>query len=882
MAIFKTQLWRILWLLICVMLAACGGGGGGASFDPVDPTEVNESNYESYLDVARLAWGNYGGGGLNAVIAALEGETNNMRYEYDQVVEFVKSLPEYQRVLASHNVWWDNNRPAADFDHPFTLTMVHKAHAAGLTGKGQLVAVYDDGFDIYHPDLIGKEIDCGLEAGEHGGGDFGGCRLEFEEDQGDHGTATSVIAAGASNGEGLIGVAPGAKLLLLDWRIVSQIDAIDRALAAGAVSQNNSWGFGSSVPCDEGSWECDHNPIWFAPPPDHLAAAAYDRFQASGVIVFARSNDDRTPLTDEWWQNPSDFPYFFEDLQEAWISVGNVRIKTGENGNVEEVERDSSPCNLSAAWCLIGNGHLTHAVVTDPSDPNDNPYESWTGTSYFAPQVAGAVALLAEAFPNLSPADLTARLLASANNRWFLKDGDVGYNPLATLGERCWNVGEANEFCHDYSQEWGHGIMDLEAALTPVGDLFIVNGAQLQGASRATLSQANLSAPSNSFGSLIKALSVPLTTFDALNGNFAINAAGLVAEQETSPGAASLLRRFEREGLGAISEAPDRVGLNVTAGNYAYSMTYDVSAGGVPTEFEVQHQPNIFGIRVGFGFTSADKTASFGGLETIGYSINPTGFADLLGDVAYVTVATGVEAFAGLDGEPATFTLFTFTGENGADTSGSISGLGARFGLNIDNTRLEVSATFAAEDGSYLGISGHDDVWFGGTANLAATQIALRHGLGNGLGDGLGDGFFLTARAEIGTVSDGADDGRVSLISQMDQTLYTGFEIGLEQRGLFKDKDTFAVWASQPMRVEESGMTLTLPSGRTKDGTILYQDYSADLTPDTRQIDIGFSYRFPSDDGLSETQFGLMQSFNHGHVAGEHATSIAARHVMRF
>ena len=80
-------------------------------------------------------------------------------------------------------------------------------------------------------------------------------------------------------------------------------------------------------------------------------------------------------------------------------------------------------------------------------------YKNNHGSSFVAPQIAGAVALLAEHFPNHSAEQIVDRLLASADNSFFTRDGVV------TFG---------NGIQHGYNDEFGHGFMDIYAALNPI------------------------------------------------------------------------------------------------------------------------------------------------------------------------------------------------------------------------------------------------------------------------------------------------------------------------------------------------------------------------------------------------------------------------------
>ena len=105
--------------------------------------------------------------------------------------------------------------------------------------------------------------------------------------------------------------------------------------------------------------------------------------------------------------------------------------------------------------------------------------------------VSGAVAIMAEAFPNLSPSEWTQRLFATANNSWFgynrcfdwslvtdaslVTKWDVGVGgvPGDFWGGSCGGIdGYAvygDGVSHAYNQIYGHGFPDLKKALEPIG-----------------------------------------------------------------------------------------------------------------------------------------------------------------------------------------------------------------------------------------------------------------------------------------------------------------------------------------------------------------------------------------------------------------------------
>ena len=100
-------------------------------------------------------------------------------------------------------------------------------------------------------------------------------------------------------------------------------------------------------------------------------------------------------------------------MNEAWITVANVNI-AGTTSQTFSLY--SAPCGLTASYCLAADGTNILGPGGNDYTVGGFTYENSTGTSFAAPQVSGAVALLAAHFPNHTPEALTDRLLASANN----------------------------------------------------------------------------------------------------------------------------------------------------------------------------------------------------------------------------------------------------------------------------------------------------------------------------------------------------------------------------------------------------------------------------------------------------------------------------------
>ena len=404
-----------------------------------------------------------------------------------------------------------NYSSAASSQNPLEVINAHKAYGYGLTGSGETIAILDAGFSTSHDELDSKTItQYGTQTAATG-----------VNATADHGLIVSSVAAGEDDGTGMQGVAPGVSL---HWASYNQrngntyypthwANATDNA--SSAVVQNNSWGIDYQIDTlqsdiSSNSWtnaygiaQKFHSSGYTA---NETSANAYitalDNFQDHGVVVYALSNT--SSYTDADFQ--AALPVLFSQLEEAWITAVNVEI-TGSSGN-ETYTRKSAPCGSTGKYCLGADGYQIVGAAYDSSATNLY-WQGVSGTSFVAPQISGAVALLAEAFPNHNPEQLTDRLLASADNTFFSHDAAV------TFG---------NGVSHGYDDEFGHGILDIYAALNPITSSAytrIYTGDSSDGSESYQLGNSKL-LTSNSLGdSLQKGLIGEVGyTYDDLGGGF--------------------------------------------------------------------------------------------------------------------------------------------------------------------------------------------------------------------------------------------------------------------------------------------------------------------------------------------------------------------------
>ena len=500
-------------------LAACGGGGGGGSgtngappdgmADPTpQPITTLNAFFVSSFDAFEAAAANL--------------RNNDPRYTVQSGT--LNTFPDHPRTPI--------NEAGSYFSNPLISAGIEYAHAAGLTGAGQLIAIIDNGFRQTHEAFAGKTNTS-----------VGNPPILHPDDTVGHGTMVASIAAG--NSGYMIGVAPGADLMFGNW--TDPALATNQARIQGAVAINNSWGYSTTYATQANFDAYFVNDTYGA---SYLQALR--DYTANGVVIFAVSNTASA-------RNASimeALPIFDTSLAAGWLAVGNaVPIYNGTD--ITDVALYSAGCWEAARWCIQADGFWTAA-----SAGSDTEYSSGTGSSFAAPMVAGAMALLAEAFPTLTPHQLRARLLASADNSFtgFTPDGQVEL---------------ADGFFHDYSNIYGHGFLDVRAALLPIGPTTLtVNDGQV-----VKVTDAQFTSGTAMGDALTGALAgIELAVADSLNGGFKMGGEYLATEVRPASLGTGLIEKTLASNLTAArtagTSAPrgafaDHQGLSLSMGKIA-------------------------------------------------------------------------------------------------------------------------------------------------------------------------------------------------------------------------------------------------------------------------------------------------------------------------
>ncbi|MEY2453992.1 MAG: serine protease AprX [Acidimicrobiaceae bacterium] len=311
-----------------------------------------------------------------------------------------------------------------------------KTRAAGFTGKGVTVAVVDSGCDATHADLADHVVHNVILFGPEYGNmppdpsKAGDGALVVPIEQGPynnsdlgsgHGTHVSgIIAADGSTSADHLGVAPDANLIcysigeiLFTTAVISAYDhMLDQPNLWDIDVVNNSWG----------------NAFRAYDPSDPVNVATKAVASKGVVIVFAAGNAGSENA--EVSLNPFAQPSWV--ISAAADSVDKVRADFSSNG----LEFDNSqPAALKKDAQGIEHATYTgarigvyHPDVTAPGDnisstcdpvgaltaPCDGDNAEASGTSMASPHVAGAAAVLLQANPKLTPAQVQMALQVTA------------------------------------------------------------------------------------------------------------------------------------------------------------------------------------------------------------------------------------------------------------------------------------------------------------------------------------------------------------------------------------------------------------------------------------------------------------------------------------
>ena len=654
------------------------------------------------------------------------------------------------------------------------------AYTRGYQGAGEVVAVFGTGVDN-HPELNGRLLQ-GFDANIGQVGDT------TDVDPDGHDTAVSGVIAAARGNGGVEGVAPLAEILPIrivdaDDNYISTDDtklstAINYVTSQGALISNNSWNSAVSAQSFGAA-------AFTAAAP--LSLAAWRNYIAKGGIEVWASGNEGAAEVDLY----GGLPLLYPDLQKGWVTVGAVDT----NGIISSF---SNRCGASAAWCLVAPGGSVGLIS------KTSGYSTGSGTSFAAPQVAAADALLVAAFSNLPPQTALQIILQTANKTGIYADQSI----------------------------YGQGLLDIEKATRPVGALSVT-------------AQGNVAAPASSTSvSLGSAFGMGLAQSTAQTA--------VVAQDSFQRGYATAFGSHVAPGvsnfdgvsrLGAFGR-PDELVWN--DGNTRLSLIQSAdprlsAPGDGGTKFAGASQ--IFGVetRLGFGIDPGRLLDSgrtpvsaelAGGMLAQGAVSNP--YLALIDGAWSGAVATpfagGTMVVAIASGRPSQRQGF----DPQASDTGSTAATAELAYRVADNATLRGEFGVLQEQAALLGSTGSGAARVGNsctefvglTGEVAlAPHLAAAGGMHAGMTDTSGrTGSLIQGTSNVSTFAAG---------------------LGLVQTAALTPQGKWVTGASMPLRATGGDAQLVLPTAVDTDGSALFSRVRAGLKADGREVDLQSAWSAP-------------------------------------
>ena len=293
------------------------------------------------------------------------------------------------------------------------------AYDSGATGQGVKIAVIDTGVNPALHEFTGKVDSASQDLVANRG----------VADSDGHGTATAAVAAANRDGGKMEGVAFSSTIIALNTSNPNDCtdkdgcthSSTDIARAIDIARQNGAKVINISLGGADASTSVNQ---------------AITRAATAGIVVVMSAGNDGATADGA---NVEGFALGAAAAGNV-IIAGSVGVQVGSNpadADYKQISTFSNRAGNGAQYYLAATGYRVLAP------DNTGTYFFWSGTSFSAPVISGAVALLASAFPNLTGQQIIDLLFRTAD--------DAGASGVDAT--------------------FGHGILNITRAFAPVGTL---------------------------------------------------------------------------------------------------------------------------------------------------------------------------------------------------------------------------------------------------------------------------------------------------------------------------------------------------------------------------------------------------------------------------
>ncbi len=807
---------NLLILFSLLVIASCGGGGGGSASTPTQatstPTTVPATTTAATCD--------------DACFQAKKDDFEAL-YEYST-------------------------------QYGLGMSNASSAYARGATGQGMIVGVVDSGLDNSHSEITPTKVQSGSY-------------LNYSDytpttTQKRHGTAVSSIAIGKSSEDGspMHGVAFDAKVFFIAVQLGSapeDYDPVDLGDSTGAGAPdysgvdnfydqvfeifinnsvdviNNSFGFTGTINeyTEEQLRANFPNTIARISQPNVLDAN-------KTLFVWAAGNTGQYADQGADYSSPDVFPgmaHVLPELKGHSLAV----VSVDENGLISDF---SSRCGVAKDFCLAAPGEgvvVAYATsmndtgifdATDDCVSNNSCYAVGGGTSYAAPFVSGGLALLAQHFNNqLGNTEILQRVLMTADKSGIYADESI----------------------------YGQGLMDLDAASKPVGSTMVATSMSLDGNLYSVISSSMSQVGSVAGDGLINAISNKgFVVFDQLGApfykplrsTFARNLPSLAWLSASQSHASQRIHEIDTSLTGTAMLTLGLATNNYGEHDYSQSLwaKNDKKLRYLAIQGQFSNKSNYFmgnGVNPSlyFGINNKDLGNRMG-RSVLKYSP----FLELSSKGSFLGAGLQINS-------KSSFSAVAFKGNNPEEEYLLIkrpesSGLLVEYKKSYKDTQFSLQTGLLTEPKGFLGSSVSGAYGNLDNSDTLFSGLQVFHE---------SDKFYTTGSLFYGkTDTNFKEQG---LISSLDNFKSSSFSVGLFSKKGFGEYDSFGFQIEQPLRLEEGRMDISVPVGRTKYREVLFQDYSMDISPSGRELDLKLIHNWPFSTGIISSRIGFIKESNH-------------------
>jgi len=506
--------------------------------------------------------------------------------------------------------------------------------------------------------------------------------------------------------------------------------------------------------------------------------------------------------------------HYIPEIQGHSIAV----VSLDENGQISDF---SSRCGVAQDYCIAApGGRITAAYPTSTSDTgiyigntNDDNYNNCitdnscyavtSGTSFAAPFVSGGLAVIADHFEGqLGSQEIVSRLFATANKKGVYADKAI----------------------------YGQGLMDLDAATEPVGQVSAMMSLSLSGPmAPAIFSNIQLTSPS--FGDAITngIGNHSVIFFDALDAPFRRSLSSLVSDYRN--------QIINMDGFRSIQNPISQRVITNESEFEIGGLSIENLSGELVTPYHLLNAKAEKNQFFSYYNYSNDSFLSHG--------LNGSWAMGIFKDSQLRSERNLRTQFS----NPwlnfsATGTTFgsKFKGNNKFDITLAISSGRNKFNMNEIFNKRDSSTVALMEiqpkskmPSLQLGVMKENDASLGlsgsGAFNGSNNQLTSFVGLSNSLDLAGGIIFGSLYWGKSNNMSN-----ELGMLRSVTRLYSSAFGIGFMKSSIVSNNDKLILTVDQPIRIESGKLQLNVPTYRTKEKNVLFNQMNINLDPSGREI----------------------------------------------